>query len=286
MSTTLSTWLPQYEATVKLRLKSGEITNQTVGDYRRMIAFCSSMWGSRLLSGITVAEITEAVHAKAVETPHAARRIRILMSNMFLEAQRHGIVPHGYNPALISRWPLTRVSTERLTLDEWRKIFRCAQYRAPDYFQAAMLLAIVTGQRRADISKMHSDDIRAGYLHITQQKTGERIALPLSLQLDAISCTIEDVLSLCSPQGFLIQCRGRQVNVWSLTKWFQNCREEAGITASEGNTPPTFREQRSLSERLYRQQGIDTMTLLGHKTQKMTDRYNDVRGKEYRRLKA
>ncbi|HCJ5889806.1 TPA: integrase, partial [Klebsiella pneumoniae] len=40
-------------------------------------------------------------------------------------------------------------------------------------------------------------------------------------------------------------------------------------------------EQRSLSERLYREQGIDTQKLLGHKTMKMTDRYNDDRGKEW-----
>lgn len=37
-------------------------------------------------------------------------------------------------------------------------------------------------------------------------------------------------------------------------------------------------ECRSLSERLYREQGIDTKTLLGHKHQSMTDAYNDDRG--------
>jgi len=44
---------------------------------------------------------------------------------------------------------------------------------------------------------------------------------------------------------------------------------------------PTFHEQRSLSERLYREQGVDTQKLLGNKTQKMTDRYNDERGKDW-----
>lgn len=35
---------------------------------------------------------------------------------------------------------------------------------------------------------------------------------------------------------------------------------------------------RSLSERLYRAQWINTMQLLGHKSQAMTDMYNDDRG--------
>ena len=43
-------------------------------------------------------------------------------------------------------------------------------------------------------------------------------------------------------------------------------------------TRDCFNECRSLSERLYRSQGINTMRLLGHKHQAMTDMYNDDRG--------
>lgn len=45
-----------------------------------------------------------------------------------------------------------------------------------------------------------------------------------------------------------------------------------------GKHPPSLHECRSLSERLYRAQGINTMILLGHKHQAMTDMYNDDRG--------
>ncbi|EPE5478197.1 integrase, partial [Escherichia coli] len=48
-------------------------------------------------------------------------------------------------------------------------------------------------------------------------------------------------------------------------------------------TPPSFHEQRSLSERLFREQGVDTKILLGHSNQKMTDIYNDARGKEWKK---
>ncbi|KGD73719.1 hypothetical protein HA49_10765 [Tatumella morbirosei] len=66
----------------------------------------------------------------------------------------------------------------------------------------------------------------------------------------------------------------------AITTPFKKARNRCGITWTEG-TAPTFHEQRSLSERLYRAQGLDTQKLPGHKSQKMTDRYNDDRGKDW-----
>ncbi len=74
--------------------------------------------------------------------------------------------------------------------------------------------------------------------------------------------------------------RGEQVTPNTLTTTFKKARDKCGLTWEKG-TAPTFHEQRSLSERLYREQGINTQKLLGHKTQKMTDKYHDDRGKEW-----
>ena len=46
-------------------------------------------------------------------------------------------------------------------------------------------------------------------------------------------------------------------------------------------TLATFHEQRSLSERWYKVQGIDTQKLLGHKTPGQTARHHDDRGKDW-----
>jgi integrase len=61
---------------------------------------------------------------------------------------------------------------------------------------------------------------------------------------------------------------------------FQRAREKAGIEASEGRTPPSFHEIRSLSERLYREEfGADfAQAMLGHKSAQMTSKYDDLRG--------
>ena len=74
--------------------------------------------------------------------------------------------------------------------------------------------------------------------------------------------------------------RGAQVKSNTITMNFSKARDKANIDWGDG-TPATFHEQRSLSERLYKEQGINTQKLLGHKTQKQTDRYNDDRGKDW-----
>ena len=41
-----------------------------------------------------------------------------------------------------------------------------------------MLLAIVTGQRLGDISRMKFSDIWDDHLHVEQEKTGSKLAIP------------------------------------------------------------------------------------------------------------
>ncbi len=47
-----------------------------------------------------------------------------------------------------------------------------------------------------------------------------------------------------------------------------------------------FHEIRSLAERTYKDQGVDTKTLLGHRRQSQTDKYHDPRGTEWVALKV
>lgn len=74
--------------------------------------------------------------------------------------------------------------------------------------------------------------------------------------------------------------RGAKVPGNTLTTNFSKARDKTDINWGDG-TPATFHEQRSLSERLYKNQGIDTRKLLGHRSQQQTDRYNDDRGKDW-----
>lgn len=143
-------------------------------------------------------------------------------------------------------------------------------------------LALVTGQRRSDIAAIGPGHVWDGLLHVEQIKTGTRIALPLDLRLDVLGKSIGDVLDECASYAgpgatFLRRKSGRPLVDASLSARFEEAREGAGLAWQDGH-PPSLHECRSLSERLYRAQGVDTRVLLGHKHQSMTDIYNDDRG--------
>jgi integrase len=219
-----------------------------------------------------------------------AQVVRMVLVDVYKEAQHAGEVEPGYNPALATRKPINKVQRERFDIEEWRVIFQEAE-KSQRYVQNSMLLAVVTGQRLGDISRMKFSDIWDDHLHIEQEKTGMKLAIPLSLRCNELDISLREVIARCrdmiiSPYLLHIHHttgiakRGGRVSAASITASFSNTRDRSGLKWTEG-TPPTFHEQRSLSERLYRSQGIDTQKLLGHKNQMMTDRYNDDRGKDW-----
>lgn len=158
----------------------------------------------------------------------------------------------------------------------------------------AMLLALVTGQRLGDISKMKFSDIWDDHLHVVQEKTGSKLAIPLSLRLNAIDWSLRDVVARCRDYAvsqYLIHFfratsmaeRGAQVKSNTITMNFSKARDKAQINWGNG-TPATFHEQRSLAERLYEAQNIDTQKLLGHKSPNQTANYHDDRGKNWTKV--
>lgn len=128
-------------------------------------------------------------------------------------------------------------------------------------------------------------------MHVVQEKTGAKLAIPLSLRCDAINMSLREVVARCRDYAvspYLIHYfrstsmaqRGAQVSGNTLTVNFSKARDKANIDWGSG-TPATFHEQRSLAERLYSEQGLNTQLLLGHKSQKQTDRYHDDRGNDW-----
>ncbi|BDH45806.1 hypothetical protein TUM12370_18500 [Salmonella enterica subsp. enterica serovar Choleraesuis] len=137
--------------------------------------------------------------------------------------------------------------------------------------------------------------LRSGPMSIEQEKTGMRLAIPLSLKLDGIGITLGDVIARCRDRvvsPYLIHhtvrnsqtVLGDPVGVTGITQAFRTAIKKAGIVPATGKQLPTFHEQRSLAERLYREQGIDTKMLLGHRSQKTTDMYHDTRGEGWQTL--
>lgn len=291
---TTSTWLDRYQAFQDDRLKSGDIRLNTYKQKAKPVSLLRERAGLKLISAVDVRDIAHLLEEYiSAGQPRMAQVVRSVLIDVFKEAQHNGEVPPGYNPALATKQPRRKITRQRLNLEEWQKIFDIAD-ATHRYMGNAMLLALVTGQRLGDISKMKFSDIWEDHLHVIQEKTGCKIAIPLSLRLNAINWCLRDVVSRCRDYAispYLVHFfratsqaeRGARVKARTLTMNFSKARDLAGIEWGEG-TPATFHEQRSLSERLYKEQGLDTQKLLGHKTQQQTDRYHDDRGKGWSKI--
>ncbi|CBA30042.1 phage integrase Arm DNA-binding domain-containing protein [Cronobacter turicensis] len=288
---TTITWLERYWKIQEERLKSGDIRQNTFKQKAKPVSLLRERVGMKLISAVDVRDIAQILDDYiAAGQPRMAQVIRSVLIDIFKEAQHFGEVPPGYNPALATKQPRRRINRQRLSLEEWQKIFDIAD-ATHRYMGNAMLLALVTGQRLGDISNMKFADIWDDHLHVVQEKTGSKLAIPLSLRLDAIGWNLRDVIARCRDYAvspFLIHFfratsmaeRGAQVKSNTITMNFSKARDKAEIHWGDG-TPATFHEQRSLAERLYGDQGVDTQRLLGHKSPQQTARYHDNRGKDW-----
>ncbi|SFF14980.1 Phage integrase family protein [Phytobacter palmae] len=291
---TASTWLDRYWKIQDERLDSGDIKLNTYKQKKKPVSLMRERVGMKLISSVDVRDIALILDESISEgQPRMAQVIRSVLIDVFKEAQHAGEVPPGFNPALATKQPRRKIVRQRLSLDEWQQIFDIADAKHK-YMGNAMLLAIVTGQRIGDISKMKFNDIWDDHLHVMQEKTGTKIAIPLSLKCNAINWTLRDVVARCRDYAvspYLVHFfratsqadRGAQVKARTLTMNFSNARDKANIDWKNG-TPATFHEQRSLAERLYKEQGINTQKLLGHKSSRQTDVYNDDRGKDWAKV--
>ncbi|MGS4241860.1 site-specific integrase [Serratia marcescens] len=288
---TVNTWLNRYWKIQEERLSAGDIKPNTFKQKRKPVELMRQNYAMKPLPAVDARDIAVLLDEyTAAGQPRMAQVVRSVLIDVFKEAQHVGEVPPGYNPALATKQPRRKITRQRLSLQEWQQIFDIAD-KNHRYMGNAMLLALVTGQRLGDISAMRFNDIWDDCLHIVQEKTGAKLAIPLSLRCEAINMSLREVVARCRDYAvspYLIHYfrstsmaqRGAQVSGNTLTVNFSKARDKANIDWGYG-TPATFHEQRSLAERLYSEQGLNTQLLLGHKSQKQTDRYHDDRGKDW-----
>ena len=256
---TVTEWLDKYISIQEDRLQHNELRPNSYRQKGKPIRLFREHCGMQHLKDITALDIAEIIDAvKAEGHNRMAQVVRMVLIDVFKEAQHAGHVPPGFNPAQATKQPRNRVNRQRLSLPEWQAIFDSVSRRQP-YLKCGMLLALVTGQRLGDICNLKFSDIWDDMLHITQEKTGSKLAIPLNLKCDALNITLREVISQCRDavvSKYLVHYRhttsqanrGDQVSANTLTTAFKKAREKCGIKWEPG-TAPTFHEQRSLSER-------------------------------------
>lgn len=283
-SRTLAEWLDVHEEQIRGKgLKARTLCNRASN-----LKHVRRLWGARPLAELRPHEITSAIRAEFLPgKASTAGRVLAELREAFDEAIANDWCDR--NPARHVKLPAHRVERKRLSLETWQAMCELAKASSQRWLECLLLLALVTGQRRGDLVKMRFDDIHDGHLHVEQQKQagkgyGARVAIPLALRLDSIGVTVGGVIELCRLCGapgptLLRKAGGGPLEESSLSIRFAECiRAVCGDGAYSRHEWPSLHEVRSLSARLYRQQGVDTQTLLGHRHAEMTAVYEDDRG--------
>lgn len=270
--------LHQWATTYRLIVDSKPISYKTKINRNSSLKHILAGLGERSVGSIRPHEVSAMVLSIYAKSPQTAKRVLIEVRDCFGEAMNYGWIDR--NPATGVKIPVVHVQRHRLTLDQWWLILGYSLRSMPPWVPRMLALALVTAQRRSDLCKMRFSDVWDKHLHVEQQKTGERLAIPLALHMDAVGLTLGEVIEDCrayaiGSEFMLRKHDGNQLGDASLSARFETAREGALPPVDH---PPSLHECRSLSERLYRKQGLNTMTLLGHKHQAMTDMYNDDRG--------
>jgi integrase len=250
-----------------------------------------------------------------------AQAVRSTIIDMFKEAHEEGLLPASHpNPMEITRRPAAKVKRARLTLGAFNAILQAAHKIGAsrgEWVPNSMLLALLTGQRREDLViaqfKRGRDwpglwldyqtegenyrgphpypHVHEGFFWVVQKKTGALVKIPLTLKLNVMGLTVADVIDICRSKvasRFLLHHTivfsnaplGSQISIDRVSTAFADARNKTDLVWP-GKEPATYHEIRSLSERLYGDQGIDTQSLLGHKHAKMTEVYADPRQAEW-----
>lgn len=277
---TVNEWLDVY---IKILLER-ELKYKTLEIKFYLIKVIRNKIGNKNIRNVTPIDISNLIQIYIDQDKRpSAKSMYHLLRDVFREAYAHDW--NDRNPAEPIKCPKVDVKRSRMILNEFKKIVEAADKNPRyHYIRDAMLTGIVTAQRRADISTMKKTHVKRNYLQIQQQKTGSKIALPVKLKCKKVGISIQDIINQSQAQ-YVVTKKGKQVLPKQITSGFARLRDKVFSRDYWPGTPTTFHEIRSLAERLYREQKIDTMTLLGHKSQAMTDRCNDSRGREWRYLK-
>ncbi|WP_192941421.1 MULTISPECIES: site-specific integrase [Yersinia] len=281
----VATWLKQYTKLLNRR----ELAENTMKMRILQIGYINQKFGKMQINAITTKHIADFINTYVDEGKSSmAVNLRSVLSDVFREAIADGLI--SSNPVEATRTPSPKVKRERLDYEAFCKI-HLAALQQPKWVSLSMILALITGQRRDDVRQLKRSDVHNGKLWVIQGKTGNQIAISLSLRLGIMNTTVGEVIEQCmtnSKSEYLISSASKKsgrepgaLNADSITKAFVKALKATDLIYEI--SPPSFHEIRSLASRLYEAEyGKEfAQKLLGHKSIKMTNVYLDSRKNEW-----
>lgn len=271
---------------------------KTIVNYKSSLRELRARCGHLLVDEVTPMAIAEIMkHYTDAGKLRMGETVYTNLLELFRVAETKGLIRVGKNPVAPIEPVKSKVKRLRLGLDEFMKVHAAQKSH---WGRLGMELALVSAQRRGDVAMMRRADIVDGHIQVDQRKSGgeTKLGIPLSLRLDAVGWTLQEVIDRCRTAGlispFILHHRrlgahyapGDPVQPDGLSEKFADALKLTGIQIEEGRTPPTFHEIRSLAIRLWtKQAGKEfAQALAGHRNIKTTLLYSDPRDSEVQRI--
>lgn len=233
---------------------------RTQQDNHKELANLCAVFDRVLIDAIKPHHVRSYLDERGKTAKARANRERALLSHLFNRAREWGYTD-APNPCQGIKGFTEKGRDRYVTDGEYRAVWEAADQTLRD----AMDLALLTGQRPADVLKIKRDDLRDGALWVVQNKTGAKRAIGLTGELAAlverINARPRERLS-----AWLVQddC-GQPLGTFALRSRFDKARKLAQVDFQ-------FRDLRAKA-------ATDTgdlahsQALLGHQTRQMTEHY-------------
>lgn len=207
--------------------RHGEKKRAWAADVQRFRDYLQKPMGGKKLSEIDRAMIAKVLHdaEKAGKSVATVRNIRALASGVFGKAVEWGFL--DYNPAQGVKVAGKKVSRDRfLQADELPRFFAAVAEEDPA-MRDFILLALLTGARRANLCAMHwrELDLSAGVWRIPRTKNDE----PQSVTLCPEAVAILEARKDSTGGGFVFPGTGRTGHIVEPKKAVERVMARAGI---------------------------------------------------------
>ncbi len=233
---------------------------RTQADNLKELARLRAVFGRVLIESIKPHHVREYLDRRGETAKARANREKALLSHVFNKAREWGYTD-APNPCQGVKG-FRELGRDRYVTDPE---FQAVWAKAHPTVQDAMDIALLTGQRPADVLKIRRDDISEGVLRVVQNKTGVKRSIEITGELKAVIDRISQRPRLRTGPMLIQDDDGKALGTYALRSRFDKARQAAGVSFQ-------FRDIRAKA-------ATDTgdlahsQLLLGHKRREMTEHY-------------
>lgn len=237
---------------------------QTRKDNDKELANLLKVFAHMPIDAIAPMHVREYMDIRGQAAKVRANREKALLSHIFNKAREWGYTALQ-NPCQGVKGFKEIGRSRYITDAEFDQVKAQAHFTVID----AMDLALLTGQRPADVLKLKRTDIRDGALWIVQNKTGQRLGVEVTGELAAVIARINERPRVAISAWLIQDENGQRLTQYALRSRFDKARTLAKVDFQ-------FRDIRAKA-------ATDTgdlahsQTLLGHKNREMTEHYVKAR---------